>query len=412
MASGSSRSPTSNSKHLPSRMSCSTTKDLPPSNCPPLPPGALADDAAERFAKQGVPGPVRGRLSSISFLDIARLDKDEQPVILACDMTWGLVMARPLEPTSGDWTILSNQVRHPAQAVVADLDADGLDDLIVADLGVPMPSDERKGQVVWLKRLPDGQYETRILMKNLGRVCDARPADFDADGDLDLVVAEFGWHTSGTILLLENRAQPGQEPTFEARVLDPRHGTIHVPVADLDQDGRPDFVALISQEFEAVVAFLNRGDGQFETQTLFDARHHPAFGSSGIDLVDFDGDEDLDVLLTNGDVYDSPLLKPYHGVSWLENRGSYPFTHHAIGPLYGADRARRGRLRWRWRSGCRRHQLPRRAHLWKRAFRAKRRCRDSLRADIAGYVQTSHARNRHLRLRHLRGRPARRQPSS
>ena len=38
-------------------------------------------------------------------------------------------------------------------------------------------------------------------------------------------------------------------------------------------------------------------------------------------MIDLDGDGDLDAVLSNGDVYDSPLMKPYHGVSWLENKG-------------------------------------------------------------------------------------------
>ena len=33
--------------------------------------------------------------------------------------------------------------------------------------------------------------------------------------------------------------------------------------------------------------------------------------------------------MTNGDSMDSQLLRPYHGVQWLENRGSYPFRSTA-----------------------------------------------------------------------------------
>ena len=45
-------------------------------------------------------------------------------------------------------------------------------------------------------------------------------------------------------------------------------------------------------------------------------------------------------MLSNGDVYDSPLIKPYHGVSWLENKGpERPFVCHEIGAVYGAHRA-------------------------------------------------------------------------
>ena len=136
-------------------------------------------------------------------------------------------------------------------------------------------------------------------------------------------------------------AAPGADgrPTFIRHAVDDRHGTIHVPVVDLNGDGKPDFVALISQEYETVVAFLNEGGGKFKARTLFSAPH-PAFGSSGLQMADIDGDGDVDVLITNGDVYDSPLLKPYHGVSWLENRGGgSEFARHEIGAVYGAHRA-------------------------------------------------------------------------
>jgi hypothetical protein len=122
-------------------------------------------------------------------------------------------------------------------------------------------------------------------------------------------------------------------------MLDDRHGCIHVPVADLNGDGRPDFVALISQEHETVVAFLNEGDGNFRKEPLYTAPH-PSYGSSGIQLVDLDGDGLVDVLYTNGDTLDKPyLLKPYHGVQWLQNRGQLRFDHHPITPFYGVHRA-------------------------------------------------------------------------
>ena len=188
------------------------------------------------------------------------------------------------------------------------------------------------------------RYENRIVLSHLGRVCDIQAADFDGDGDLDLVVAVFGWHVAGEILLLEQRRAADGSVEFIRRTLDARHGTIHVPVVDLNRDGRPDFVALIAQEHETVVAFLNKGGGNFEKRTLFSAPN-PAFGCSGLQMIDLDGDGDLDAVLSNGDVYDSPLIKPYQGVSWLENTGAErPFVRHVIGAVYGASRAVR-RLR-------------------------------------------------------------------
>jgi hypothetical protein len=168
---------------------------------------------------------------------------------------------------------------------------------------------------------------------------DVEAADFDGDGRLDLVVAAYGLHTRGGILLLENRTTDWKEPRFETRTLDGHAGALDVIPTDLNGDGRMDFVALIAQQHETVVAFLNRGGGTFETRTIFTAPT-PAWGSTGIDLVDFDGDGDLDVLMTNGATLEDATVKPWHGVRWLENRGSFPFVLHDLAALPGAHRAR------------------------------------------------------------------------
>ncbi|MGH9159758.1 MAG: FG-GAP-like repeat-containing protein [Vicinamibacteraceae bacterium] len=56
-------------------------------------------------------------------------------------------------------------------------------------------------------------------------------------------------------------------------------------------------------------------------------------------MIDLDKDHDLDVLLTHGDTFDDLIVKPYHGIMWLENRGNYPFTAHQLAQLPGAHRA-------------------------------------------------------------------------
>ncbi len=286
-----------------------------------------------------IAGPHPTEAPAISHLALVHLTNSTRPDILACDMASGELLIRKGSRPDGAATVLAADLAHPAHAEVADLDHDGIDDILVADLGVPIPSDERRGRVLWLKGRKDGGYETRTLLSRLGRVCDVEPADFDGDGDLDLVVAVFGWHVAGEVILLEQRRAPDGSVEFVRRTLDSRHGTIHVPVVDLNRDGRPDFVALIAQEFETVVAFMNEGGGTFAKRTLYSAPN-PAFGCSGLQMIDLDGDGDLDAVLSNGDVYDSPLIKPYHGVSWLENAGpERQFVRRAIGPVYGAHRA-------------------------------------------------------------------------
>ncbi|MCP5120523.1 MAG: hypothetical protein GY953_57755 [bacterium] len=147
----------------------------------------------------------------------------------------------------------------------------------------------------------------------------------------------------GRILYLENQGPRDDGlPVFEQRTLDDRIGSIHVPVVDLNADGKPDFLALISQHHETIVAFLNRGGGQFDRREVFTAEH-PHWGFSGMEAVDFDGDGDTDVLYTNGDTMDDMIrFKPHQGVAWLENRGQFPFTHHGISMHYGVMRAEAG----------------------------------------------------------------------
>jgi FG-GAP-like repeat len=291
-----------------------------------------------------IAGPRPDEASAISNVAIVHLTDPNRADILACDLASGELLISRAGQHDGPASVLASDLAHPAHAEVADLDGDGLKDVLVADLGSPIPSDDRVGRVLWLKGRTDGSFETRVLLSRLGRVSDVQAADFDGDGDLDLVVAVFGWHVAGEILLLEQRKASDGSIEFVRKQLDSRHGTIHVPVVDLNLDGRPDFVALIAQEYESVVAFLNEGHGKFTMKTLFSAPH-PAFGSSGLQMIDMDRDGDLDALLSNGDVYDSPLMKPYHGVSWLENKGlERPFECHRIGAVYGAHRAVAGDL--------------------------------------------------------------------
>lgn len=269
---------------------------------------------------------------------ILRRSTDDAESLLLTDMSSGAV---DLVRLSGERTAVERltTVEHPAHIEVVDLDVDGRDDYLVADLGSFLPADHKDGRLLWLRPNPDGDgFDPVVLLSNVGRVADAQAADFDADGDLDLVVAEFGWRKSGAIHLLEQTGSDDGVPQFAPRTIDNRHGTIHVPIVDLNGDGRPDFVALISQEHEIIEAFLNNGDGTFEIRTIYDARD-PSYGSSGIQLADLDADGDVDVLFTNGDSLDSHYLKPSHSVQWLENTGGFPFEHHHLADLPGVYRA-------------------------------------------------------------------------
>jgi hypothetical protein len=288
-----------------------------------------------QFEPRSYPGPAPARPPGVTHINPVRLLSKDRPDLLVCDaLANQILVLSPGESTAAGRVIARGLCA--AHAEVVDLDGDGINDVIVACLGTFHATDDRVGSVVWLKGAADGTFKPITLLDGLGRVADVRAADFDGDGKLDLVVAEFGWHKAGSILLLENRTTDWSKPTFVPRTLDARHGTTHVPVADLNGDGKPDFVAVISQEYETVVAFLNEGGGKFRKETIYTAPH-PTWGCNGVQLVDLDGDGKLDVLMSNGDSLDPPfLLRPDHGVTWLRNRGAFPFEVHRLADCPGA----------------------------------------------------------------------------
>lgn len=271
------------------------------------------------------------------------LTAPHQRAIVLCDMRQGVVMLVRADALDRGPEIIA-RIPHPDHAEAVDLDRDGFVDLLVADLGTLFSSDETLGQIVWLRRDPaSDRYIPVVLASGLGRVADVQAADMDGDGDLDLVAAEFGGIRVGSVLYLENRTRDWQRPDFWSTPIETRNGAIHVPIADLNGDHRPDVVGLVSQQHEAVVALLSQGRGAFRRETIFEAGD-PSFGVTGIELADLDHDGDLDVLLSNGDSMQSLLVRPYHTIQWLENEGRFPFRRHELARMPGVHRARAGDL--------------------------------------------------------------------
>jgi hypothetical protein len=231
---------------------------------------------------------------------------------------------------------------NPAKLEKLDWDGDGIDDLLVADLGQFLPADHTDGGILWLQGQKRLQY-SRFMLEGWPRVADVRGGDFNGDGKVDLIVAAFGWRKVGNIVLLDNQTRDYEEPSLMPHIVDNRAGAIHVIPVHLNGDEQLDFVSLISQQYETVVAYLNTGNFTFKAETIYTAPH-PNWGSSGIELVDFDGDKDLDVILAHGDTFDDAIIKPYHGIQWLENKGAYPYVAHHLADLPGVFGIKAGDL--------------------------------------------------------------------
>jgi len=305
---------------------------------PQFPP-STAKPGTSFAVERLTPGDSRS-LPAVADLCWVRLEPEKHPVLVACEMREGYVASVDLQDRTQGIRALG-RLKYPCHVEPCDLDGDHRTDLLIADLGSYQATDHDRGQVVWLRRDEKGRFQPMVLASRLGRVDDVRAADLDSDGDVDVLVADFGWYRTGKILLLTNVASPGEKPRFEPREIDPRPGTTALPVLDVNRDGRPDFVAMVSQEYECVEAFLGQDDGTFHRRTLWRAPDL-TYGSSTLSLADVDRDGDPDVLYTNGDAFDNYYVPPWHGAQWLENLGGGEFRYHRLTDLPGACRIRAG----------------------------------------------------------------------
>lgn len=267
-------------------------------------------------------------------INAVSLYSDSTKQFLICDAQRDQVSL--LSQVEGVWQekVLAN-VKVPSRTEVVDYDQDGDNDIIIAALGLLPPSPALAGKILLLRQSSAGEFIEEVILDGVGRITDARTADMDNDGDLDIAVAIFGGGNVGEIVWLENIGA-GQHVKHD---IVKASGALNVSLADLNNDGKMDIVSLIAQEYEMVFGLINQGKGKFEQVAIAEAPH-PMFGSTGMSMVDLDADNDIDILFTNGDAHDLQMdPKPYHGVQWLENKGKLNFQFHNVGRFYGAATA-------------------------------------------------------------------------
>ncbi|MEN3339331.1 MAG: hypothetical protein V7647_3007 [Acidobacteriota bacterium] len=309
-----------------------------PERLPAPQPWPDPNESPVQFTRRGLTVADRPNTPAVSNVSLVNVDGDKQLEVLGTDMRHGLLLrGHPADP-AGALTVVAS-IPHPSHVALTDVDRDGIQDLLVADLGEFFPADHDKGAVFWLRGLPNHTLGA-FYLEGWPRVADVESGDFNGDGKNDLAVAAFGWRKTGQIAILENRTTDPSQPEFITHTIDPRSGGIHIVPVDLNHDGKLDFVTLLAQEHETVLAYINKGTGDFsfERKVIYTAPH-PNWGSSGIQMVDLDKDGDLDVLLTHGDSFDDGIVKPYHGIQWLENKGGYPFVEHTLAQMPGVHRA-------------------------------------------------------------------------
>jgi hypothetical protein len=175
--------------------------------------------------------------------------------------------------------------RRPNAILNLDLDLDGTDELLVANL------DDDSVSIVARQSssaaLPTGVVGT--VGVGWGPIGTSGAVDLDGDGRRDVVVAN---RDDNTISILRSRG----DRTFDVstHAVGPAPGSVNI--ADIDGDGRPDIVTG-DQGGSTISVLMNRGAGQFGAAVAYMVGRNPAFPVAN----DIDGDGAIDLIVPSAD---------------------------------------------------------------------------------------------------------------
>ncbi|WP_234571517.1 FG-GAP repeat domain-containing protein [Rhodohalobacter sp. 614A] len=209
----------------------------------------------------------------------------------------------------------------------------GLQEFLFTFIGHLYPSDAPYGSVRTGSYDPEARSLSvdSILVSDITRPVESQFADLNRDGLEDLLVNEFG-HRMGSLFWVENK---GSGIAQEKHILINTPGCIQSYITDYTQNGWPDILSLCTQTDQAIYIFSNKGEGEFERKKLL--QFEVTAGSSSFELHDFNKDGHVDILYTSGDNADfSKVLKPYHGVYIYLNDGQDQFSQKWFYPVNGA----------------------------------------------------------------------------
>ncbi len=226
--------------------------------------------------------------------------------------------------------------RHEAPGVYLVEAKTSKDDVYLLSIGDLFASEigRARGELQYAKSLGGVYIGLKILVDGLHRPSDFAFADLDDNGVDELIVSNFGEYTGNLSIYRRetNTSVFNQEP----QILSEQAGIVKSEAYDFNADGRLDIIALMSDARENVSIFINEGDGSFDRKIIIE--QHPSFGYTGFELRDFNDDGLMDLMTINGDNGDSDpfnTLKRDHGIRIYLNRGDLEFEEAFFYPMYG-----------------------------------------------------------------------------
>lgn len=206
---------------------------------------------------------------------------------------------------------------EPLSVFTTDIDGDGDKDIFVSSEGPVVPDNK----MYWYKNLGNENFERHSLSEEYGSTL-IEGIDFDGDGDIDVV------STEGDIVWFENDGMG----TLTERIVPFQIGGMYPmnsgksDIVDLDGDGDLD-ILLPSTTFYNIspcddyTLFWMENDGNMNF-TPISITCDEFDDANDVIAQDYDNDGDLDFVATAGC---NPIK-----ISWYENNGSEDFIYHFV----------------------------------------------------------------------------------
>lgn len=211
---------------------------------------------------------------------------------------------------------------HPRKAITADFNGDGRPDVFVAGHGVDAPPFSGEAPYVILSS-PGGFYLGSGLGSLVGFHHGAAAADIDADGDIDVFLAD-----TATPCILINDGN-GNFTKDISRTIGLSGSLFTTELVDVDQDGYVDLLCAGHEQdgYQSRIVWGN-GTGIYNNQN---STVIPPVSGNGvvadIDVADLDSDGDKDLVLNRtGDGTGSPTFYQGYYVQIVENDGNRTFS--------------------------------------------------------------------------------------
>lgn len=253
-------------------------------------------------------------------LSAADMDGDGDPdILLPHDRPFGCDDPSVVQilPSNGDGTfgtVFDVETAYtPSMAIGADMNVDGLNDVVTAQ-AVVLPGTDVSVSL----NAGNGNFAAPVEIDSGAGHQEISAADLDGDGDTDLATVDL---FDGASVFLND----GSGTAFDVDQLlgEDSSGALQsvaVAVADIDTDGRPD-VVVANRDANDIGVWFNNADGTFQQNAV----HYGVNANvSDVELADFNGDGLVDVAVPNAspDAAAGADAPPRRGVSVVLNNGS------------------------------------------------------------------------------------------